>query len=226
MPHLKSESYSNYARNQLNSGRVSETQVLELMAQLPLSIADIQTLLKANTPAHHDAETAAGVALRRTRAQVMLALMEYNLNHALDEQHLTVVTATISALADASTMHALEVCRLSLREVHGEPLREDGTSMPLWVMGMGKLAGNELNVSSDMDLIFVFEHDGETQNTHDNPRPRLLSHGEFFERLGKRVIKMLDDVTEFGFVFRVDMRLRPNGASGPLCVTLAMLEKY
>ena len=226
MPHLKSESYSNYARNQLNSGRVSETQVLELMAQLPLSIADIQTLFKANTPAHHDAETAAGVALRRTRAQVMLALMEHNLNHALNQHHLTVVTATISALADASTLHALEVCRMSLREVHGEPLRQDGTPMPLWVMGMGKLAGNELNVSSDMDLIFVFEHDGETRNTSDNPRPRLLSHGEFFERLGKRVIKLLDDVTEFGFVFRVDMRLRPNGVSGPLCVSLSMLEKY
>ena len=98
--------------------------------------------------------------------------------------------------------------------------------MPLWVMGMGKLSGRELNVSSDMDLVFVFEHEGETVPTIEGQRVRALSHGEFFDRLGRRMIKLLDDVNEFGFVFRVDMRLRPNGASGALCVSLSTLEKY
>ncbi|TDR32782.1 bifunctional [glutamate--ammonia ligase]-adenylyl-L-tyrosine phosphorylase/[glutamate--ammonia-ligase] adenylyltransferase [Hydromonas duriensis] len=223
---LLAENYSNYARTQLANGRLSAEHVMALLPELPLSIDDIARLIQTNTPAHHDPEVAAGIALRRTRTLIMVTLMEYNLTHPLDEKHLNVVTQTISALADASTLHALNISRAALREIHGEPLRKDGSPMPLWVMGMGKLAGHELNVSSDMDLIFIFEHEGDTVDTCNNPRIRMLSHGEFFERLGKRIIKLLDDVSEYGFVFRVDMRLRPNGASGALCVSLASLEKY
>ena len=85
---------------------------------------------------------------------------------------------------------------------------------------MGKLGGGELNVSSDVDLVFVYPEDGET----DGARP--LSNREFFERLGRRVIGALHDITPDGYVFRVDMRLRPYGASGPLAVPYAALELY
>ena len=79
---------------------------------------------------------------------------------------------------------------------------------------MGKLGGGELNVSSDVDLVFVYPEEGETAG------PRSISNREFFERLGRRVIAALHEVTADGFVFRVDMRLRPYGDAGPLAVPL------
>ncbi len=87
---------------------------------------------------------------------------------------------------------------------------------------MGKLGGRELNVSSDIDLIFVYEDDGETAGGQRAP----LATQEFFTRLGKRLIGALAEVTQDGYVFRVDMRLRPNGDSGPLVCSLGMLEEY
>ena len=226
---LTCHAYSQYAQRMLDSGQVSAEDVRALSARLPLSVADMVQLFSQYTPVHHDAEYAVGAAMRKVRVLTMLAMMEFDLTHAPTESSLNAVTQTISALADASVMYALEHSYQALRDVHGEPRSEStGDPMPLWVMGMGKLSGNELNVSSDVDLVFVFEHEGETvaPATHSEKRIRALSHSEFFERVGKRVIKLLDDVNEHGFVFRVDMRLRPNGASGALCVSLNTLEKY
>jgi glutamate-ammonia-ligase adenylyltransferase len=92
------------------------------------------------------------------------------------------------------------------------------------VVGMGKLGGHELNVSSDIDLIFLYPEDGETKVT-DNGQ-RSLSNHEFFVRMGKRLIAELAEVNQDGFSFRVDMALRPNGNSGPLAASLNMLEHY
>lgn len=227
---LKCHDYSHYARRMLDAGRFSDEQITALKNRLPLSVVEITALFGEYTPDHHDAEYAAGVAMRQVRILLMLALMEYDLTNPPTDATLAVVTQSISALADAAVLHALAVCYRALVEIHGEPRSETtGESMPLWVMGMGKLSGHELNVSSDVDLVFVFEHDGETVTSASAPpnvRIRHLSHSDFFDRLGKRIIKLLDDVNEFGFVFRVDMRLRPNGASGALCVSLGTLEKY
>jgi glutamate-ammonia-ligase adenylyltransferase len=88
------------------------------------------------------------------------------------------------------------------------------------VVGMGKLGGRELNVSSDIDLIFIYPEDGDTGGK------KVISNYEFFERLGKQLIQALNEVTEHGQVFRVDMRLRPNGDSGPLVCCFDMLENY
>ena len=85
---------------------------------------------------------------------------------------------------------------------------------------MGKLGGNELNVSSDIDLVFAYAEDGETRGM------RPLSNHEFFARLGKRLITIINESTGDGYVFRVDMRLRPLGADGPLAVSFGMLENY
>jgi len=90
----------------------------------------------------------------------------------------------------------------------------------LIVVGMGKLGGNELNVSSDIDLIFAFEEDGETNGS------KLLSNHEFFTRVAKKLIAAIDEITQDGFVFRVDMRLRPYGSDGPLACSFAMMEEY
>ncbi len=97
---------------------------------------------------------------------------------------------------------------------------DDGAPQSLIVIGMGKLGGGELNVSSDIDLVFAYPEEGETAG------PRKIANREFFDRLGQRVIAALHDVTADGYVFRVDMRLRPYGESGPLTTTFAGLETY
>jgi len=136
------------------------------------------------------------------------------------------VVSTTTALAELAVQRAVAVHARELAEVHGVPTSAAGEPQDLLVIGMGKLGGGELNVSSDIDLIFAYDEDGETR-----PRPgggdiRPLSNHEFFIRLGRRVIPAISDVTADGYVFRVDMRLRPNGDAGPLAVSSAMLEEY
>jgi glutamate-ammonia-ligase adenylyltransferase len=108
-----------------------------------------------------------------------------------------------------------------MRATYGEPIGEEtGRIQPLLVVGMGKLGGAELNVSSDIDLVFVYPEEGETRGA------RTISNHEYFVRFGRRLIALLNEATADGFVFRVDMRLRPYGDSGPLACSLAMLEEY
>ena len=112
-----------------------------------------------------------------------------------------------------------------LTDTHGIPTgTHSGKKQEMIVLGMGKLGGGELNVSSDIDLIFVYPENGDTVGTR--PGQRLLSNQEFFTRLGKRLIGALSEVAEDGFTFRVDMALRPNGASGPLVASFGMVEQY
>ncbi|PIV76621.1 MAG: bifunctional [glutamate--ammonia ligase]-adenylyl-L-tyrosine phosphorylase/[glutamate--ammonia-ligase] adenylyltransferase [Rhodocyclales bacterium CG17_big_fil_post_rev_8_21_14_2_50_68_7] len=130
------------------------------------------------------------------------------------------VTATMTALAELAVTTAIEVCERALRERHGAPLDREGRPERMIVVGMGKLGGGELNVSSDIDLIFVYPEDGETTG------PSAISNFEFFTRLGRRVVEALAEPTADGRVFRVDMRLRPDGESGPLACSLEALENY
>jgi glutamate-ammonia-ligase adenylyltransferase len=125
-----------------------------------------------------------------------------------------------SELADACIREAVDFAGRGLAAAHGQPVSEDGEPQTLIVLAMGKLGGRELNYSSDVDLIFLFENGGTT------PGPRQISHDQYFIRFGQRVIRLLDETTEDGFVFRVDMRLRPFGDSGPLAASLAALEDY
>ncbi|MCW2476259.1 bifunctional [glutamate--ammonia ligase]-adenylyl-L-tyrosine phosphorylase/[glutamate--ammonia-ligase] adenylyltransferase [Candidatus Symbiopectobacterium sp. NZEC151] len=103
----------------------------------------------------------------------------------------------------------------------GTPSNAQGEPQPLLILGMGKLGGGELNFSSDIDLIFVYPENGQTRGGR-----RELDNGQFFTRLGQRLIKALDQMTVDGFVYRVDMRLRPFGDSGPLVLSFAAMEEY
>ncbi|MBT0461942.1 bifunctional [glutamate--ammonia ligase]-adenylyl-L-tyrosine phosphorylase/[glutamate--ammonia-ligase] adenylyltransferase [Morganella morganii] len=103
----------------------------------------------------------------------------------------------------------------------GTPCSADGSAMPLLILGMGKLGGGELNFSSDIDLIFAYPENGVTQGGR-----RELENAQFFTRLGQKIIRMLDHATADGFVYRVDMRLRPFGDSGPLVFSFSALEDY
>jgi [glutamine synthetase] adenylyltransferase / [glutamine synthetase]-adenylyl-L-tyrosine phosphorylase len=141
------------------------------------------------------------------------------------------VTETLRALsdfADAAIRAAVGGAQLHLQPIFGRARGADADGdgeahseeVPLIVLGMGKLGGRELNFSSDIDLVFLYSAAGQTDG------PRQVDNEEYFNRLGRELIRLLDARTEDGFVFRVDMRLRPFGDSGPLVVSLASLEGY
>ncbi len=126
----------------------------------------------------------------------------------------------LSAFADEAVATAMGFARAALEQRYGLAVDERGAAMPLVVVGMGKLGGGELNFSSDIDLVFLFPGHGETR--HAAP----VSHEEFFVRLGQTLLRLLATPTVDGFVFRVDMRLRPFGDSGPLACSFAAFEDY
>ena len=134
------------------------------------------------------------------------------------------VTEGMTLVAETAVSAALRVLHESLAARYGEPRNGGGGAQQLIVVGMGKLGGRELNVSSDIDLIFVYPEDGQTDGNGDGSR--VISNFEFFARLGKQLIAAIAEVTGDGQVFRVDMRLRPNGDSGPLACSFEMLENY
>ena len=157
-------------------------------------------------------------AIRYLRKQVMVKLILRDLNGLAD---LNEVMQAMTSLAEIS-IQQVQICLMqTLQQQFGAPLGEgDSTPQQLLIIGMGKLGGCELNVSSDIDLIFVYCEDGNTIG------PRKISNHEFFTRLGRRLIALINESTEDGYVFRVDMRLRPYGDSGPLVVSFVALEEY
>jgi [glutamine synthetase] adenylyltransferase / [glutamine synthetase]-adenylyl-L-tyrosine phosphorylase len=155
--------------------------------------------------------------MRRLKTQVWTVTAARDLAGLAD---LDEVTGVFSDLAETTIQAALQFHHADLAERHGGPCHADGSPMELTVVAMGKLGGRELNVSSDIDLIFLYPEEGETTGR------QPLSHHEFFIRLGKQLIDALGQVTAEGYVFRVDMRLRPWGDAGPLAMSYAMLEEY
>jgi len=134
------------------------------------------------------------------------------------------VTEILTLIAELAVKKSQEVLMQSFVARYGTPRSAAGEAQQLVVIGMGKLGGRELNVSSDIDLIFVYPEDGETDG--DQSGLKSISNFEFFTRIGKQLINAIGEVTENGQVFRVDMRLRPNGDSGPLVCSFDMLENY
>ncbi|MDS1310646.1 bifunctional [glutamate--ammonia ligase]-adenylyl-L-tyrosine phosphorylase/[glutamate--ammonia-ligase] adenylyltransferase [Marinobacter xiaoshiensis] len=163
------------------------------------------------------------VALRRFRREAQFRIIWRDLLRWAD---LAETMAATSAFAEVCIQGALDWLNEAACEQHGTPWGLDpvtGAEAPqsLIVIGMGKLGGRELNVSSDIDLIFAFPSKGETRGGG-----RSLDNQQFFIRLGQRLIQALDQITADGFVFRVDMRLRPYGQSGALALSFAALETY
>jgi glutamate-ammonia-ligase adenylyltransferase len=127
----------------------------------------------------------------------------------------------LSNLADVCVDEALKWLHNDSVKQWGQPISREGEPQELVVLGMGKLGGRELNLSSDIDLIFSFPASGETQGGR-----RSMDNQQFFIRLGQRLIQTIDMVTAEGFVFRVDMRLRPYGTSGALSLSFDAMEIY
>jgi len=135
-------------------------------------------------------------------------------------QRLEVVVRQISFLADAILEAAVRAGRRRLDEKWGVPRRPDGKAARFVVLALGKLGGAELNYSSDIDLVFLFDEDGQTDGQ------RSLSNLEYFERLARQVIKLIGESTELGSAYRVDMRLRPEGSAGPIVTSLESTLQY
>ncbi len=137
---------------------------------------------------------------------------------------LAVVTHGMTWLAEVTLDIAWRQVMADLDALHGAPTKVNGERAEMWIIGMGKLGARELNVSSDIDLIYVYDEDGETLGNSEGRNK--VSCQEYFTRAVKRMYALIGDTTEHGFVFRVDLALRPNGNSGPSVVSLDALEEY
>ena len=215
------EQHSTYARRWLIA-RPEWVEWLGIQGQKKIDLPGIKHLLGECqvTPASNEQDEAEWMAnLRLARQRLMLWVAFRDLNGLADLEE---VTHALSHFAELAVSTSIAFIREDLKSRFGLPWSNTTRSeMPLMVVGMGKLGGLELNLSSDIDLIFLYEHEGETTGG-----PKSLSNHEWFTRMGKRLIKLLAEHDANGFVFRVDMRLRPNGDSGPLVCSLDMLEEY
>ena len=181
----------------------------------PCTAAEMQAWLNA-MPRSDETELAR--ALRQLRKRVMLKLVTRDLGGLAD---LDEVMSSMSSLAELCLRCAQDCVMGELIAQYGTPRgAASGKAQALLVIGMGKLGGGELNVSSDIDLIFIYPEDGASDGA------RKISNHEFFSKLGRRLIALINEMTEAGYVFRVDMRLRPYGDSGPLAMSFAALEEY
>ncbi|PVZ15599.1 glutamate-ammonia-ligase adenylyltransferase [Pseudomonas sp. URIL14HWK12:I9] len=179
----------------------------ELRAQVHAAVATAQT------------EEQLGQVLRQQRARQQVRIVWRDITRASD---LGQTCRDLTELADACIDEAYQWLYPRHCQQFGTPTgRRSGEPQHMIVLGMGKLGAGELNLSSDIDLIFAYPEGGETEGVK-----RALDNQEFFIRLGQRLIKALDPVTVDGYVFRVDMRLRPYGSAGALVLSFNALEQY
>lgn len=196
------------------------------LGECPLSRPVTQALLGDRWAAHLARVTDEATLHRELRLFRRESMFRIIFRDFLRLADLNQTMIAVSAMADIAIDGALDWLYADACAQWGTPYGPDvisGEDVPqqLVVLGMGKLGGNELNVSSDIDLIFGFPSNGETRGGS-----RALDNQQFFTRLGQRLIQSLDQMTADGFVFRVDMRLRPYGQSGALALSFGALEAY
>lgn len=166
--------------------------------------------------------------LRRFRKREMVRI---GLRDLMRQADLVETTEELSNLADVCLQGAYEVCFQELAGRYGEPMGASDTGQPVpckfAILALGKLGGQELNFSSDIDLMFLYSHDGETgsRRTPSGATQTITNH-EFFTRLARLILKAVHDITADGNVYRVDLRLRPDGRGGPIVNSLRVLEVY
>ncbi|MCG7222383.1 bifunctional [glutamate--ammonia ligase]-adenylyl-L-tyrosine phosphorylase/[glutamate--ammonia-ligase] adenylyltransferase [Acinetobacter sp. AG3] len=184
--------------------------------QQSLSTAQIQQLVYDHLVNIQDENTWMKV-LRILRARLMFRWIWQDANQLTNVVKLT---RELSDFADACIVAAKDFARIPLLAKHGEPMGYNGKIQDLIVIGMGKLGAQELNLSSDIDLIFAFDEQGESNGR------KCIDVQQFCILWGQKLIYLLDHITADGFVFRVDMRLRPWGDGSALAISHVALEKY
>jgi len=188
--------------------RLTEGKPAARQALIDELVAEVEAL---------DHEPAVLRALRRFKRREMLRIAYGDI---VCGQSLGTVTTQISFLADAILEGALRAAGRKLGSQCGIPLRSDGRPADFVILGLGKLGGRELNYSSDIDLVFLYEEEGRTSG------PRSVSNAEFFEQLAREIVRLVSEPTELGVAYRVDMRLRPEGKQGPLAVSVSRALQY
>jgi glutamate-ammonia-ligase adenylyltransferase len=215
--------FSRYAR-QLIAARPELAEELGDAAATAWTPAAMRAFLDAQSQQGRRMES----ALRDLRARVMLRTMQRDLAGVAP---LAEVCHCMTDLAEVAIAAAIAEASPELDARMGIPVAPPGTPgagsrQPFLVVGMGKLGGGELNVSSDIDLVFVYPEEGDTDTRALDGGRRDYSVHEYFSALGKRINALLSMPTAEGFVFRVDMRLRPWGDAGPLAISFDALEQY
>lgn len=155
--------------------------------------------------------------LRKLRERVFLSLIVRDLGGQADLEE---VVGAMTALADLAVSAAYRSVADDLVQAHGMPREASGAPQEMLIVGMGKLGGRELNVSSDIDLVMLYGDEGDTDG------PRRISNHEFYGRLTRRMMPVLSEADANGQVFRTDLRLRPDGDAGPLAWSLDAFEHY
>lgn len=209
--------HSQYLARHLDNGNLNPN-ILNPMLEKVLETADFAAFADWQHIQAEENEAELARQLRLLRRYVMAQIIVRDINRISD---LAEVTRTITLFADFAVNTALDFAHAYYRDMYGTPIgRYSNEPQFLSVVAMGKAGGYELNVSSDLDLIFIYPESGDT----DGKRER--SNQEFFTKVGQKLITLLNDITEDGEVFRIDMRLRPDGDSGALVLSETALEQY
>lgn len=217
------EPFSGYFRRSLFAINEDDASVQQLndMIRRPVDNEAIDELVRSQIEI-----LPVEVALRRSRRLLMMALACRDISGQAD---LDEICRAMTTFAEQVTLKAIESACEPLIRQFGTPRTTAGEAIDLLAVGMGKAGAHELNVSSDLDLVFLFRESGETDGIGPDGKPAdrsAISAEEFFHKLARRVITILADTTPDGFVFRIDTRLRPNGDSGPLVCSFGSLEDY
>ena len=205
-----------YFFQQITSGEIYNQLSIQQLEQILLELIDEP----ANTEKATEEQLFKALRVFRRRTQIHIIWRDLlRLAKTMD------TTRMLSDMADVCISQGLNHIHAMLADKHGQPIgKVSKTEQQLLVLGMGKLGAHELNLSSDIDLIFAYPESGIT--TGNAQGRRELSNQEFFIKVGQKLIQALDNSTIDGFVFRTDMRLRPYGESGPLVMNFASIEEY
>ena len=207
--------YSQFIKRTLSRYPHIKERVLEFLDSKDTPLEDRLSVYLEPTPSTIDQFMK---AIRLFRAEEMVRIAWRDITQRADTRE---TLLDLTSLAELLLQRSISFLREVFEARFGTPRDAHGTPQGLLVLGMGKLGGRELNFSSDIDLIFSYPAQGRTDHPQ-NP----LTNQEFFERLTREVIRVLSAVTEDGFCFRVDTRLRPFGDSGPICMDFDQMEDY
>jgi glutamate-ammonia-ligase adenylyltransferase len=202
-------------------------------------IADPQTLKKEKTKSSLNREVSATLRNLKSQERKLEALcilkrrelLRIGVRDLLKKSSLEETTTALSSLAEILIQKVFEICDQSMRHRYGIPLRRNspGKRRPadFTVLGMGKLGGGELNFSSDVDLIYLYDFvSGETSGLGGKTARSRISNGEYFRRLSQEITSALSGITNEGSLYRVDLRLRPEGRSGQIAYPLKGYQQY
>ncbi|MGH1358857.1 MAG: bifunctional [glutamate--ammonia ligase]-adenylyl-L-tyrosine phosphorylase/[glutamate--ammonia-ligase] adenylyltransferase [Burkholderiaceae bacterium] len=208
------EPFSGYFRRSLFAIGEDDANLQQLNAMMaqPVDTGQLERLIQ-----RYIAILPVEQALRRARRDLMMVLAERDIS---GQASLAEICQAMTRFAEIVTQCALTEAAGELTTLYGVPCDAEGQPVDLIAMAMGKGGAGELNVSSDLDLVFLYRSDGQT----DGESP--ISTVEFLTKLARRTIGLLAETTADGFVFRIDTRLRPNGDSGPLVCSFAAFEDY